>query len=123
MNNEKELYGQQRLWGAISWGLSSFLSGIILDHLPIEFIFYAGATTYIGTFLLILFMLKINDLNSILKGQTKTKRWAEKKKIKFIHLVFLFSETDVEALPKVDDDTSSTLELSSVSKHFPPLRL
>ncbi len=118
MNNEKELYGQQRLWGAISWGLCSFLSGIILDHLPIEFIFYTGAAGYFTTFLLILFLLKINDLNSIIKGQGETVGWVfEKQKAVNVCWFFASRETDNEAPPKVDDDASSTSDPSSLGKY------
>jgi hypothetical protein len=74
MNNEKELYGQQRLWAAISWGLCSFISGIIIDHWPIETIFYAGALGYFASFLIVLLLLKINDLNSILKSEGETMK-------------------------------------------------
>jgi MFS family permease len=93
MNNEKELYGQQRLWAAISWGLCSFISGIIIDHWPIETIFYAGALGYFASFLIVLLLLKINDLNSILKSEGETMK-----------------EMDKDASPKIADDVSTTSE-------------
>jgi hypothetical protein len=32
LQGNKSLYGRQRLWGAVGWGLSSFMSGVLIDE-------------------------------------------------------------------------------------------
>jgi len=50
-----EGYGKQRLWCSLSWGIVSFISGIIIDKYGLEIIF---AMTYFWALILVLTVLK-----------------------------------------------------------------
>ena len=47
LGNRRNLYGKQRMWGAVGWGLSGPLIGILTDQRGLEWIFL-GYTFWLG---------------------------------------------------------------------------
>lgn len=51
LGERKELYGKQRLWGAIGWGVTAPLIGLLLERLNLHWAFYIYFVLMIGVLL------------------------------------------------------------------------
>jgi len=56
LGEHREQYGKQRLWGAIGWGLSAPLAGLLVDKGDLSWAFFASAVLFGFLFIWIYFM-------------------------------------------------------------------
>ena len=54
---DKDQYGQQRLFGSLSWGLSSLVTGYLIDHYNDIWMTFYLYFLFMGTFLILLFLV------------------------------------------------------------------
>lgn len=47
LGERRELYGQQRVWGAIGWGLSAAVAGVLVDRFGLGIAFYSFLLFYV----------------------------------------------------------------------------
>eukprot|EP01132_Coremiostelium_polycephalum_P000473 gene473-599_t len=63
LGKERRLYGQQRLWGAISWGIMAAVVGILIERYFIDVIFYTYSIL-MAMFALVLFFTGRDEITN-----------------------------------------------------------
>ncbi len=66
-NNLKSSYGRFRLWGSLSWAISTYLMGFVLARYHISIIFPLAAFVFIILFLIVL-LYPVNEIGRNISG-------------------------------------------------------
>jgi MFS transporter, PPP family, 3-phenylpropionic acid transporter len=89
LGSRKDLYGKQRMWGAIGWGVSAPLVGSLADRFGTGF-FFLGYLIWLGLGFLVVFGLPIKPvLHRISYSQGIKQLIAKKEWILFLLTVFV----------------------------------